>query len=50
MNNDMNLKTLIEMSTRLAIPFILIALTIILRVYGLFLAMRLRRKEPTNAT
>jgi len=46
----MNLKTLITMSTRLAIPFVLIALTIILGVYGLYLAMRLRREEPTNAT
>jgi hypothetical protein len=46
----MNLKTLITMSTRLAIPFILIALTIILGVYGLYLAMRIRRKESTNTT
>jgi hypothetical protein len=46
----MNLNTLITISTRLAIPFILIALTIILGVYGLYLAMRLRRKETTNAT
>jgi hypothetical protein len=46
----MNLKTLITMSTRLAIPFILIALTIILGIYGLYLAMRIRRKESTNTT
>jgi hypothetical protein len=46
----MDLKNLIEISTRLAIPFILIALTIILGLYGLYLAMRLKREGPTNAT
>ena len=46
----MNFKTLITMSTRLAIPFVLIALIIVLGFYGLYLAMRLGRKEPMNAT
>lgn len=47
----MNLETLITESTNLTIPIILIALTIILGIYGIYLSMRLGRKEkPKNAT
>ena len=45
----MNPRTLITISTRFTIPFVLIALTIILGMYGIYLAMRLRRKESKNA-
>jgi len=47
----MNLETLITESRSLTIPFILIALTIVLGIYGIYLSMRLGRKEkPKNAT
>ena len=49
-NNCMNLETLITESTSLTIPFILIALTIILGIYGIYLSMRIGRKKPKNAT
>ncbi|MCW3990532.1 MAG: hypothetical protein NWE88_10715 [Candidatus Bathyarchaeota archaeon] len=46
----MNLETIVTKSTSLTIPFILIALTIILGIYGIILSMRLGRKKPENAT
>lgn len=48
-DNDMNLKTLITESTSLTIPYALIALTIILGIFGIYLATQLRRKKPKNA-
>jgi hypothetical protein len=41
----MNLETLFTGSRSLIIPLILIALTIILGVYGIYLSMRIGRKK-----
>jgi len=46
----MNLETMFTESTSLTIPFILIAVTIILGIYGIYLSIRLGRKKPENAT
>jgi len=42
-NNYMILKAAITNSTNLTMPYALIALTIVLGIYGIFLALRLRR-------
>ena len=42
-NNYMILKAAITNSTNLTMPYALITLTIVLGIYGIFLALRLRR-------